>query len=271
MPVFSLPPPLWSVFRCLIISSHITRSEQKEPSWSFRASVKRLLDCFSSFPTVLPDPSDLLPNQQNQNEVEVNLGLQSVFNMLWTYLQEPSLAFRALDEYCSLFDSSCLLHLHTFVSIMPNIYFKSNIFVGCNPCWERLKSLCGFVAPLKHFQSWDHRCHRCRDAWGIFVSLFLSHPVFFFLPVISMFIFLKMILLYLTTILSNKSKYAFRKEAGGILIAWWTTKLVAREPNTGCFLIHDAAQTSNKHHWSSPRRWSCFTLETPQWYKYGCV
>lgn len=269
MPAFSLLPPQ-SVFRCLIIPSHLTRSEREEPSWCFKAKKKkkkRLPDSLSSFPTVLTDPSDLQANQQDENEVKVNLGLQTVFNMLWTYLQEPSLAFRALDEFCSLFDSFCLLHLHTFVSIMPNISFKSNIFARCNPRWERLKSLCGFVALLKHFQSWDHRCHRCRDAWGTFVSLFLSHPVFFLAcHLISVFIFfLNDSIIFVTIILTNKNKYVFPKESSGILIAQWTVKLLLWSQIQAVFRSLDTAQTSNKHQrWSPPRRWLYFTLETLQ-------
>lgn len=119
--------------------------------------------------------------------------------------------------------------IYAFLSIMPNISLKSNVYVRCSPCGKRLKSLCGFVALLKHFQSWDHRGHRCRDACRIFVSLFLSQSSVFFLAchLLSVY-FNDDLIIFLTLTLSNKSKYAFAKELlhASILTARRTAKLL---------------------------------------------
>lgn len=125
---------------------------------------------------------NLTQTSTNQNQANYFKWYLIHFELIY---RNPAWLFRVLDESCSLFDPSCLLHLHAYVSITQIFHFKwaflwDVTLVGGD------SSLFGFVALLKHFQSWDHRCHRCRDTWGIFVSLILSHPLFFiyFLPVI---------------------------------------------------------------------------------------
>lgn len=114
-----------------------------------------------------------------------------------------------------------------------------NILVRFNPRSERFKSLCGSVALLKHFQSWDHRCHRCRDAWGIFVSLILSHPVFFFACYLICAVILKSCLtIYESIILSNKHRTHLQQEHGGIFYNVANSKTVATASNTSCFCCH---------------------------------
>lgn len=59
----------------------------------------------------------------------------------------------------------------------PRLTLQFMLFSDCLQSWNfalriygPIKSVCGFVAPSKLFQSWDHRFRRCRDAWRSFVS-----------------------------------------------------------------------------------------------------
>lgn len=131
-------------FRCLIIPSHITRLVWEESNSCLRESLmwKCCLAVWPPFTQFCCICHDLTQTGTNQNEANY---FKLYLMHLWTYLEEPGLAFRVLDESCSLFDSSCLLHSH---ATMPNISFPISISVSCKPCWERLKSL-WFCRPPK--------------------------------------------------------------------------------------------------------------------------
>lgn len=91
-----------------------------------------------------------------------------------------------------------------------SFYILFNKFVG------RFKSVSGLVAPPKHFQSWDRRFRRCRDAWGIFVSsIFTLIHVYFVVAC----------LLFITVIIKTMLIHNHNHNHFPLKTPWWMLNL----------------------------------------------